>query len=363
MKKKDQSTSPAPAKKSALMHVLSLLVVFALLASLAMVDTGQLFGYKLTDNAEPEIFTQNIDGEEINTTRPGKGIVGYGGPVPIVLYLSDGTIDSICALPNHETPEFFNKIYDEGLNHRWDGLSIEEAAHLQVDAVSGATYSSKAYIANVQLAVNYALNNRQVLATDTNRTLNVKLIVAILVILAGAILPLFWHNKTYRIVQQLLNAGVLGFWAGTFIDYAMMINFFSSGFIYTLAAVVLLLLLIVGFIYPIMGRGQHYCAWICPYGSLQDLAGHLSKRKLHLRPATVKALENFRRILWVVLITLLFAGWGASWIDYEIFTAFMLKTATWIIISVGALFLLLSIFIPRPFCRFVCATGTLLKII
>ena len=66
--------------------------------------------------------------------------------------------------------------------------------------------------------------------------------------------------------------------------------------------------------------------------------------------------------LWLVLLCLLWAGWGASWIDYEIFTAFIVNSASWAVIGTGIGFVLLSVFIPRPFCRFVCPTGSILKL-
>ena len=187
-------------------------------------------------------------------------------------------------------------------------------------------------------------------------------ICVLIVILLGAILPLFVHKPGYRLVQQLLNVGVLGFWGGTFIDYAMMERFVASGFTTTLAWFTTLALLVVGFIYPLFGHSAHYCSWMCPYGALQDLAGHCSKRKLHLSPALTRWLDRFRMALWVVLLCLLWAGWGASWIDYEIFTAFIVNSASWAVIGTGIGFVLLSVFIPRPFCRFVCPTGSILKL-
>ena len=58
---------------------------------------------------------------------------------------------------------------------------------------------------------------------------------------------------------------------------------------------------------------------------------------------------------------LLWLGIGSSWIDYELFAAFVVESAGWVMISVGLLVVVLAIFIPRPYCRFVCPTGALLK--
>ena len=141
----------------------------------------------------------------------------------------------------------------------------------------------------------------------------------------------------------------------------MMLNFFSETPSFTLSFIITLVLLVIGLIYPLFDKPNYYCAWICPFGSLQELAGKVCKKKWRLSPGLVKGLDTFRQVLWVALLSLLYAGWAVGWIDYEIFTAFIVESASWIIIAVGGLFVCLSLFVSRPFCRFVCPTGSLLK--
>ncbi len=352
-------------------RLIAFIAVFCLLASLSVIRNGSLFGKEAcsffssgksvsaseehSDSISPisSVGSQEI----INTSDIGKDITGYAGPVPLEIYVTDATIDSIVALPNSESPRFFDRLATGGLTHAWDGKTLQEAESMSVDAVSGATYSSNAYIANVRVGAAYAVGEK----AKTSGPVSAAAIVALIVILAGAILPLFIKRPAYRLVQELLNVAVLGFWAGTFIDYAMMLNFFSGAPRMTLSFFVTLILLIVGLIYPLFNKPNFYCTWICPFGSLQELAGKACKKKWKLSPKLVKILDNFRELLWVVLLSLLYIGWATSWIDYEVFTAFIVESASWIIIAVGILFIILSLFITRPFCRFVCPTGSLLK--
>lgn len=342
-------------------RLIPFIAIFCLIASLTAVQQGRLFGVALPPQNDSTAQTLTVDGDKmiIDTSIPGKDITGYGGPVPLRIYTTAGRIDSVSALPNSETPSFFGKVGAAGLPHKWDGLSLQEAAALQVDAVSGATYSSTAYIANLRAGVNYALGESA--AAHHSRPVSASAIAALVIILCGAILPLKLKGTRFRLILQLANVCILGFWAGTFVDYAMMFNFFANAPVFTLSFITTALLLIVALLYPLFGKPGHYCSWVCPFGSIQELAGHLSQKKLHLSPGTLKILTNVRLTLWIVLMLLLFIGWGASWIDYEIFTAFIVKSASWVVIAVGAAFILLSIFIPRPFCRFVCPTGSLLK--
>lgn len=350
-------------------RVIAFVSVFCILASLAVVRNGSLFGTEASsffssgesgrvESNDSVSSIRHVGSQEIiNTTEIGKDIAGYAGAVPLEIYVTDGRIDSIVALPNAESPKFFGRLESEGLTNSWNGKTLKEAETMDVDAVTGATYSSNAYIANVRAGAAYAEGEKASGAGDVS----VAAIAALLVILAGAVLPLFIKKPAYRIVQQLFNVAVLGFWAGTFIDYAMMLNFFSGAPRLTLSFLVTLILLFVGLVYPLFNKPNFYCTWICPFGSLQELAGKVCKKKWKMSPKLIKGLDNFRQLLWVALLSLLYIGWGTSWIDNEVFTAFVVESASWIIIVVGGVFVVLSLFISRPFCRFVCPTGSLLK--
>lgn len=343
-------------------HVLSLLVVFLLLASLAIIRDGSLFGFSFVDKSDENTVVVTDSVCIVNTTHIGSEFIGYAGPVPVELYITGGKIDSVKPLPNKETESFFTRIEEAGLIDSWNGKSLEEAASLKVDAVTGATYSSRALIGNVRTGISYAMDNDVVRPAGDDSAIYWKSLMVILVIAGGAIIPLFVHNKVYRVIQQFANVGVLGFWAGTFLDYAVILNLFANGAVLTLASIIICLLMFVAILYPVLGRGTHYCAWICPYGSMQDLAGGLSRVKLKISPDVVRMFDGMRMVLWGVLLILLYLGIGADWIDHEIFTMFIVHNVSLPVLIIGITFIVLSVFVPRPFCRFVCPTGSLLKL-
>ncbi|MBO6083165.1 MAG: FMN-binding protein [Bacteroidales bacterium] len=86
----------------------------------------------------------------INTTEIGKDIPGFKGPVPLEITLVDGKVSKIVALPNKETPGFFQRVVESGLLEVAVGMTAHEAAIHHYDAVSGATYSSRAVIDNIR---------------------------------------------------------------------------------------------------------------------------------------------------------------------------------------------------------------------
>ena len=90
----------------------------------------------------------------INTTEIGKNVEGYNGPTPLKIYINNNKVEKIEALKSFETPKYYVKV-KKALLEKWNGLKVKEAQALQVDAVTGATFSSEAVVENVQLGLDY----------------------------------------------------------------------------------------------------------------------------------------------------------------------------------------------------------------
>ena len=392
-------------RKGFVARLLSLVVVVLILAAAAILRDGRILGHDLREAHEAKALKNDTlevtpDGAFVVNTKPlAKDVQGYGGPVPLKIHIKDGRVAAVEAEPNAESPDFFNRA-KELLNH-WQNKSVDEALAEEVDAVSGATFSSRAIIANMQRGLAYAKQHGQwgedgsvgaletsappivggedgsVGALETSAPpivgsggnsvgaleTGAPPIVALVVVLLGAVVPLFYNNRRLHLVQLAVNVVVLGLWTGTFVSYTLFLRIFAGGV--SLSAIgafaAPLLMLIVALIYPLAGRSGHYCANICPFGSAQELAGKLSRRKLRITPRVLKLLSVLRNLLWGVLMALLLTGTCTAWIDYELFTAFLYSSASVWVTVLAALFLVLSVWVPRPYCRFVCPTGALIK--
>ena len=138
--------------------LLSLVVVVLILSAAAIVRDGRIFGidlrhaHTMTDAVALGNDTMSVhpDGTiVVNTRLLAKDVQGYGGPVPLRIHVSkSGVVDSIVAEPNAETPDFFN--HASAILAQWQGKTVDEATAMEVDGVTGATFSSRAIIANVQ---------------------------------------------------------------------------------------------------------------------------------------------------------------------------------------------------------------------
>lgn len=368
-------------RKGIMIRLLSLVVVMLVLSAAAILRDGRIFGHDLRQTHAAVVsvaqgsdtLSVQPDGTFVVNTRVlAKDVQGYGGPVPLKIHIDkDGRLTAIEAEPNAESPSFFDRAKE--LFSRWQGKTIDEAMAEDVDAVSGATFSSKAIIRNVQRGLAYAKQHgladggKGAQKESAERTVatgwTLGSIVALIAVLLEAVVPLFTNNRRLHLVQLVVNVVVLGLWTGTFVSYTLFLRLFAGGVnlsaIGTLAAP--LLMLIVALLYPLAGRSGHYCAHVCPFGSAQELAGKLSRRKLRITPRVLRMLTALRNLLWGVLMALLLTGTCTAWIDYELFTAFIYSSASVWVIVLAVLFLVLSVWVPRPYCRFVCPTGALLK--
>ena len=95
-------------------------------------------------------MTKQADTLVVNTTTLAQDVIGYNGRTPLEIKLSGGVIVSIEALPNEETPGFFRRVRSSSIFTAPIGRTPKEVLGMQLDAVSGATFSSEAVIENLR---------------------------------------------------------------------------------------------------------------------------------------------------------------------------------------------------------------------
>jgi len=369
-------------------HILSLLLVVVLLMVVAVRRDQSLLGFKLSgdtqsaQNTETKIESgvlkkmglyQNDlkeispyiwkvkNGEVIYGSFPyGKEIIGYSGPTPIYIVEKGGRIEQVLAGANSESNEFFNTLYDKHFFEKWRGMTLDEAATAQVDAVSGATYSSTAVIKTVRATVSNVakLNLNQTVQTSPLTTKNV---VAVIFLLIGLFVAFLRREKFWRMLQLVLNVVILGLWCGCFLSVSLFVNWLSHG-LHSLQALVAFVMLLMAVIIPLVTKKKnYYCFYICPFGSAQELMGFLGFPKWNIPVQCMRFLVYTRRLILLVLLGLMWIGVAFELMNDEAFSVFLFDKAETEVLVLAGTFLFLSLFINRPYCRFVCPTGQLLS--
>lgn len=95
----------------------------------------------------------------VNTTKLGKDVEGYNSTTPLKIYIKKNKVEKVEFLKSQETPKYYAKV-KKALQSVWNGLKVKDAQKKQVDAVTGATFSSEAVIKNVQLGLDYYQKNK-----------------------------------------------------------------------------------------------------------------------------------------------------------------------------------------------------------
>lgn len=106
--------------------------------------------------------------------------------------------------------------------------------------------------------------------------------------------------------------------------------------------------------------GRTFCAAVCPFGVIQDV--------VVLRPIKVPSwLEHALGLLPYVYLgaTVLFAATGSAFIicEYNPYLPFFRGTNSIYMIIFGAFFLLIGLFVARPYCRYLCPYSVMLNLI
>ena len=123
----------------------------------------------------------------------------------------------------------------------------------------------------------------------------------------------------------------------------------------------LVLLTAAAFLIPLTTKRNLYCSHLCPHGALQQLV----KRRLPWQPEVPKRLARALRLLPLALLAVCVAvpmtGAAFSLVDLEPFDAWVYSVAGWPTLTVAAVGLLASLFVPMAYCKYGCPTGAVLE--
>ncbi len=127
------------------------------------------------------------------------------------------------------------------------------------------------------------------------------------------------------------------------------------------AVFVMLLGLVIGLVLT----GKSFCGWICPLGSVQEALNAIGRRiwpglynRIPRRLEQALLYLKWAVLAWVLVQTarsarLVFQDWDPYYNLFRIWTDEVAMSGY----AVTAVTLLLSLFIPRPFCRYACPLG------
>lgn len=296
---------------------------------------------------------------------------GYAGPVSTMVGVSPaGEILGVFVVEQTETPSFFARLEEKEFFAVFVGKSAASPFRLgeDVDGVTRATITSQAVVTAVREA-SYTLAETKVGLDVTREATPIRFGIPEITLIALYVAGYFGHQRKFKYKKALR-------W-GT-----MLVGVVVLGFVYNLPLTIahfnsLLLgywpdwhtniywyLLIGGILFVATVDGKNpYCQWFCPFGAAQECLGAIGGAKVWHPGRWRNSLQWAQRgLAWLAIVLgLLLRNPGVS--SYEIFGAlfsFEGIGVQWIILVV---ILLLSLFVRRPWCGFLCPIDPITSLI
>ncbi len=303
--------------------------------------------------------TGDLLGHVVSSAGYSDHIRGYAGPTPVLIAKTPaGRISGLALLENTETPSFVENVVSSDLLDRFDGLQWREAITKDVDAVTGATATSKAIINTVRHRLSL-MEPRLDARVDAGKRwdLVITIIIGVMALMAATID--FRHKKAFRKSVLLVSLVWLGFARAELLSMDVIADWAISGVV-TGAALGLFVIFLLSVGFSLVTGGRLYCGYICPFGALQEFAGRASSGKVCLSRGIFVCLSKIRYALLLVIWAGLFFFPALDLTLFEPFTAFVPWAAAMSVILLAAVSLVLSFFVFRPWCSFLCPTGAFL---
>ena len=289
--------------------------------------------------------------------------MGYGGPLLMCVAVSlEGEILNLAVINSKETPSYLEKVLDAGLLDKIIGKSYDDEYSLGngVDAVSSATYSSRAIVEASKKGNRFIAS--EVFGFDVPEEIAPPIhfgIPEIVLILLFA-LGYFAHKKTFKYTKQvrwgtmIIGLVVLGFAYNKPFTLSM-VNQLLLGYFPPLHSHLYWYLLLGGvFLVFTVDNKNPYCQWFCPFGAAQECMGLVGGAK----PASAGKLKDVFKwilrilVLFAIIMALLLRNPGVT--SYEVFGTLFKLTGSNFQFAVLGIVLISSIFIKRPWCTYLC---------
>ena len=145
---------------------------------------------------------------------------------------------------------------------------------------------------------------------------------------------------TLRRIILLLSIAILGFWTNS--------------------------LLSLSIILPLVTKKSFYCQYLCPFGAAQEFVGLIKAKDESQKSSSIKAIiykvfSVLRKVILLSLLIIFALGVGLDLSVVEPFPIFNYQSIGFGVAIFATVILILSIFVKKPWCNYLCPTGTLLE--
>lgn len=285
----------------------------------------------------------------------GSGL-GYNGEVKVIIHVdSEGIIKKILPVYHQETPGYFKKIEKKLFFDRFTGKNISAFQKNQtVDVISGATITSNAIIDAIKTG--YAKGENIQLTQNRVPVFGALEISIIFLFITGWLIVKIKSAKIknfLRWISVVISLIFVGFIYNQPITYSRLTAFLLGNRPDFYKEIFFYILLTGSIVFILFTRKNVYCHSVCPFGAAQEMLAKTGKAK-PFRPQQYKKLKFIQRGIALSVILVALALNNPVIANYEVFSPFFQLTANYILFGVLFIVIILSLFIKRPWCHFMC---------
>lgn len=288
---------------------------------------------------------------------------GFGGEmITVTVITPEGSISGTRVIDHKETFSFFKKVERKNFSKQFEDKSIKDSFIINedIDIVSGATYTTKAYTESVRKSAHQA--GRDILGIEVPPDLRKRIVfgnfeITWIILLLLAVVSVSIKTKRTRLVRWtllisgmvflgfvyniplstgLINKALLGFWPS--------LN--NQFYFYIMLAGVFLIILIT--------NKNLYCDRICPFGATQECVAAISGTKRRSPERFRSIFIWIQRLIALAVIALALVMRKPGFANYEVFGTMFRLIGNTLQFSLLIVFLALSLIIKRPWCNYLC---------
>lgn len=322
---------------------------------------GQLEGEQVWETGRPDILDFKVS---FNQAGPAKITVERICPKSRAIVTADGIIHS--GVPEKSQPMDIVEQAGESIAQNTRPEREPSVAEI-VPEILGSTEpqpieTNKEIVSNPRNNISVPVENSaqsQVPIWEGKPIVFNILWIWVLIFLAGLVFFLLKGTWARKIILFLSMIGIGFYSGGCPCPVGTIFNYLTGN---PLPVLTVILLVAVPLVTTLIW-GRFFCGWICPLGAVQELI-HFKKIKLPPYFPTIDRTLKFLKYSILAFLTYLAVKTGLNiFCQYEPFKALFNFQGDFITIILLVITLLASVFIQRPFCRYLCPFGAILSFI
>lgn len=294
---------------------------------------------------------------------------GFGGPMLVgVATDATGRITDVKILEHKETPQYLERIAEEGFFQQYDGRNVADgtAFGTDIEGISGATMSTRAIaVCADRIAESIRVRALGLPAQASAMPWQLGLPEFVVAALIAACVCLAQSVRLRKLRPFILMASVagIGLWLNRPVTMAYVSSTFMTYFPQVKNNLIWYALLAIALLPPLLAGKNYYCTYLCPFGAVQE-GIHFVTSKVNL-PLSNKLpfLRKTRNLLVFVALLAAFLFQNPSVSSYEPFTALFQTNGTKIQELLLGSVLLAAVFFRRFWCMGFCPVGGFLDFI